>query len=138
MEHVVEQITSVKSTVFLDQFFGEVEHDAYDATAGDKSRERVQQQGCATEFLNIEAHLCHEFRVFKDGGRLNCSAFDGFGDEQSLGFDDTCENFSAEVFVHDAFVQRVLVDDFESGVAGDDKVAVVDLEGAEFVSDDFW
>jgi len=41
------------------------------------------------------------------------------------------------VFVHDAFVECVLVDDFQSRIAGDDEVAVVDLKGAEFVGNDF-
>jgi hypothetical protein len=44
----------------------------------------VQQQCGAAEFLNVEAHLCHELGVFENGGCLNCRAFYGFGDEQSL------------------------------------------------------
>lgn len=75
--------------------------------------------------------------MFEHGGGLHCRAFDGFGDEESLGFDDTGEYFCAEVFVHDAFVECVLVDDFQSRIAGDDEVAVVDLKGAEFVGNDF-
>lgn len=66
--------------------------------------------------------------MFEHGGGLHCRAFDGFGDEESLGFDDTGEYFCAEVFVHDAFVECVLVDDFQSRIAGDDEVAVVDLK----------
>lgn len=61
MQHVIEQVAAAESSVFLDEFFGEVEHDADDASAGDEYREGVQQQCGAAEFLDVESHLGHEF-----------------------------------------------------------------------------
>ncbi len=135
VEHGIEEISASHFSIGLNEFFGEVADDANEPSAGDEDRAGVNEQRGASEVLNVEAHFCEEVCGFENCSGFDGGAFDGFGDEQSLGFDVSGEDSLAERFVHDAFVKRVLVDDFDAGITGDDDVTVVDLEGAEFVGE---
>ena len=112
-------------------------NNAPDASARNECGIGIDENCGAAEVLQVEAHFGEQFCGIENGCGFHGGAFDGFGDQQPLRFDAASKDAVAEMFVHDAFVQGVLIDDFQTGVAGHYKVAVVNLEGSEFVGDDF-
>ena len=51
--------------------------------------------------------------------------------EQTLAFQRAARDSGEQVFVEDAFVERVLIDDDQAIVAFDNEVAVVKLDGGD-------
>lgn len=96
MEHGIEEISASHFAVGLHEFFGEVADDSHESTAGDEDGAGVYEECGASEVLNVESHFCEEVRGFEYSSGFNGGAFDGFGDEQSLGFDVSGEDSLAE------------------------------------------
>lgn len=96
VEHGVEEIAASHFAIGLDEFFGEVADDADESAAGDENGAGVDQQGGASEVLDVEAHFGEEVGGFEHRGGFDGGTFDGFWNEQSLGFDLSGEDSLAE------------------------------------------
>ena len=89
------------------------------------------QQRVATKFFDTQTEAVEHFGVIQQERRLFAAHFESQRDEQLLGFDRLRKDAFAEVFVHDAFVQRVLIDDGQRAFVLDDDVAVQNLNRSQ-------
>ena len=71
--------------------------------------------------------------MFAQNSGFDRAAFDGFRNEQFLAFDGSFEDSNPQMFVQDSFVQRMLIDDLNAVVSGDNKVAVMYLQRTKFI-----
>ena len=70
-----------------------------------------QQQRLIPERIDPESQFGQQLAVFEQQRQLARAEFDRFGNEQPLRLDRPLQNSTAQLFIDDPFVQRVLVDD---------------------------
>ncbi len=134
MEHMVEQIAARHLAFVLNELFREVFHDANEIASRNQRRMRHEQNRRPAELLQFETDLLQQIERLQQRHAFGRGAFDGFRNQQPLTLHASGQNAVAKMFIQNAFVQRVLVDDFQTRVAGDNDVAVVNLDGSEFGS----
>jgi hypothetical protein len=136
VQHIIEQIAAGHFAIGLHQFFGEVANDSQESTAGNEHRAGVYEESGAAKVLDTESHFGEEVGGFEYCCRFDGGAFDCFGNQELLRFDRTSQNSLTQRFVHNSFVQSMLINDFNTGITGDDNIAVVNLECSKFVGYD--
>ena len=71
--------------------------------------------------------------VFAEDSGFDRTALDRFRDQQHLTFDSALQHAYTQMFVQNPFMQRVLIDDFDSVLGCCDQVTVVNLQRPELI-----
>ncbi len=133
MEHMVEQIAARHLAFVLNELFREVFHDANELPRGisvgcDMSKIVVRRTPA------IRNRSPSTDRATPATPRIRSRCIRWIQESTAVDAPRLGQNAVAKMFIQNAFVQRVLVDDFQTRVAGDNDVAVVNLDGSEFGS----
>jgi len=88
----------------------------------------VQGDCFTTEGIDFETDFGKHIAILERSGSLRCGHLHGSGNQQSLSLDRLGKYFRFDLFVHNAFVQRMLIDDYHACFVFRNQIAIMDLE----------
>jgi hypothetical protein len=128
MQQVIKQIACIGPAATLQQFIDQIAQHLGRTQVGQHGRIARNKYRLAAERLHFDAQLCQELRMLQCCCRFASRQIHRLRHQQLLRFEHAAQHLFSKLFVQNALVKRVLIDDFYSNIRFDDKIPIVNLE----------